>query len=234
MSRRALVIAHDAASGAGMLGSELEARGFELETFVVCPDVDRPEVFRPFPQLDGYDLVVPMGAVWSVYDDPTIGSWIGDEMRLLRRAHDQGIPVLGICFGGQALAAALGGLVEAAPETEIGWMEIDVHQGCPVSAGPWMQWHHDRFRAPHVSTVLARSAVGPQLFRMGRSVGTQFHPEVDSAHLERWLDYASAEYLAEHGVDPDRLRSDTAANQPGAAGRCSQLVDWFLEVVGID
>ncbi|WP_267883791.1 glutamine amidotransferase-related protein [Streptomyces sp. NRRL S-646] len=48
-------------------------------------------------------------------------SWIGGELALLRKAHRFGIPVLGVCFGAQALTAALGGSVEPSPRPEIGW-----------------------------------------------------------------------------------------------------------------
>ncbi|RMH70267.1 MAG: aminotransferase, partial [Actinomyces sp.] len=64
---RALVVAHDAESLPGMLGERLVERGVDLDVHVVCADAHHPEVFAPLPELD-HDLVVPMGAIWSVYD----------------------------------------------------------------------------------------------------------------------------------------------------------------------
>ena len=66
-----------------------------------------------FPSADLFDAIVFYGAAWSVYDTATIGTWIGDEIAFARSAISLGVPVLGICFGGQMLAAAVGGSVVA-------------------------------------------------------------------------------------------------------------------------
>ncbi len=49
------------------------------------------------------------GSPWSVTDTDSIGSWIGREVEMVRTAHDAGVAVLGLCFGGQVLSTALGG-----------------------------------------------------------------------------------------------------------------------------
>ena len=79
-----------------------------------------PSVTVSFPDPLSYDAIVPMGAAWSVYDRDRIGTWIEDELGFLRRAHGAGVPVLGICFGAQALAAALGGKVVRAEDPRWG------------------------------------------------------------------------------------------------------------------
>jgi GMP synthase-like glutamine amidotransferase len=128
------------------------------------------------------DAVVALGSDRSVHasDDP----WITSELRFLRAAHDAGVPVLGICFGGQALAAALGGEVGRAPELEIGWIDV---RGDDGYGGRWFAWHEDAFQAPPGAVELARSASGLQAFRVRRSVGLQFHPEVTPAIVDDWL-----------------------------------------------
>ncbi|MFQ5557801.1 MAG: type 1 glutamine amidotransferase [Acidimicrobiales bacterium] len=228
---RALMLAHDPSPAGGMLGDRLRQRGIEVVEHVMCPDVERPDRSVPFPVLDGFDLLVPMGSVWSVYDDATIGSWIDDELDLIRSAHRDDRPVLGICFGGQALAAALGGSVSLSPVTEIGWIEVHTDKPADVPSGPWLGWHHDRFETPPGAEVIARNGAGPQLFRVARSVGTQFHPEVDLGILDAWLANATDEYLEEHGVDVETLRDATRANEAAARRRCDRLVDWFLDDV---
>ncbi len=52
-----------------------------------------------------------------------------------------------------------------------------------------------------------------QLIRVGRSVGTQFHPEVDVAHVETWLSSVEDEYLEEYGQDRNRLLDATKTNE---------------------
>lgn len=232
---RALVIAHDPTGGAAMIGTRLTERGFDVIEHVVCDHPDHPHEFRRFPDdVDDHDLLVVMGAVWSVYDHAAIGGWIDDELAMLRRWLAADRPVLGICFGGQALAAALGGSVEPAVHTEIGWSEFEP-VGDPATSrpdtGPWFQWHHDQFRVPAGVELLARNSAGEQLFRVGRCVGTQFHPEVDPKHIDGFLSFAPDDYLAEHGVEREALRASVTREHPRAQAICAEFVDWYLDDV---
>jgi GMP synthase-like glutamine amidotransferase len=226
--RRALSIAHDRASTSGLVGACLRQRGFDVTEHVVVADLSQPHGAVPFPDHRDFDLIVPMGSVWSVYDDFTI-PWVADELELIRRAHEAGTPVLGICFGGQALAAALGGGVQPSPTTEIGWYELEGDDN-PIGRGPWLQWHHDRFEPPPDATVLAHTNAGPQLFCVGRSVGTQFHPEVNAAHIDGWLEFATDDYLAQWGVDRAVVKAEIRANEARNEAQCVDFVDWVLSL----
>ncbi|MDH3292850.1 MAG: type 1 glutamine amidotransferase [Acidimicrobiia bacterium] len=231
---RALVLWHEPDGPPGEIGVRLARRGIEIVDHLITPDLDRPQhTTGPLPEFAEYDIVVVMGSVRSLTRKHEIDPWIHDELHRLARAHRSGQPILGICFGGQLLAEALGGVVEAAPAAEIGWYDIDPVDGfdCPIGAGPWMQWHHDRFFAPPEAEVLATSEVGQQLFRIGRSVGTQFHPEITHGILEGWLKNCDDDYATAIDLDVDRLRSETDAHQRTSAEACHRMVDWFLDTV---
>ena len=75
------------------------------------------------------------------------------------------------------MAHALGGTVERARQPEIGWHEVVSDVPEVIAEGPWMQWHYDVVTVPGHATELARSAVGPQAWQLGRNFCTQFHPE---------------------------------------------------------
>jgi GMP synthase (glutamine-hydrolysing) len=175
----------------------------------------RPHELQAWPGPPAADAVIALGSDRSVHasSDP----WIASELRFLRAAHDAGVPVLGICFGGQALAAALGGTVSAAPQVEIGWIEVAGDEGY---GGRWFTWHEDVFTPPPGAEQLARAASGPQAFAVGASVGLQFHPEVTPAIVDGWLagDGAAA-------ADPQRLRNETAKSATEARDRAFALFD---------
>ncbi|MBI1378061.1 MAG: aminotransferase [Frankiales bacterium] len=230
---RALFVQQDHVSPVGPVGAAFEERGFEVEEFLVVPEhrFHAPDVAVTFPDASAYDVIVPMGAPWSVYDEETIGAWVLEELTFLRRAHDAGIPVLGICFGGQALAAALGGAVERAPEAEIGWVTVDTDDPGLVEPGPWFEWHHDRWSAPPGARTFARTGAAEQAFRIGRSLAVQFHPELTPAQLKGWLDNGGTAYLEAHDLDPALLVAETERTADEAQARSRALVHRFLDQV---
>jgi GMP synthase-like glutamine amidotransferase len=219
---RVIVVRHHGIDDAGYIADAFAARGAELGVHLFPKG-------GPLPPLDGVDHVIVLGAVWSVYEE-RISEWIGAELDWIRAADAAGIPVLGICFGAQALTAALGGQVERSPRMEIGWTTVDTVDAELVPAGPWLEFHGDRCVPPPDARILASNELCIQAFTVGPHLAVQFHPEVDEAQLVRWLsEEARAE--AEHaGVDPDKLVAETEAEEPFAARRADQLVDSALRL----
>src|SRR6266702_5866944 len=219
---RVLVVRHHEEDSAGLIGEAFEARGAEIGVHMFPAD-------GPLPGLDGIDHVVVLGALNSVYDD---AAWIADELAWLRRAGEAGVPVLGICFGAQALAAAFGGRVTAAAAKEIGWTVIDSLDPGLIPPGPWMEFHGDRCHLPGQAQLLARNDVGVQAFSLGRHLGVQFHPEVDGAQLKLWLDAGGRGEVERAGQDPDLLLAETIAQEAAARERAARLVAAAFRIAG--
>jgi GMP synthase-like glutamine amidotransferase len=240
---RVLFVKQDHNSPAGLVGDAFAAAGYDITEFTVVPPerFGSPDVTVTFPDPTAYDAIVPFGAIWAVYDDAAIGTWIHDEIAFTRAAMAAGVPVFGICFGGQMLAAAAGGTVERAPAPELGWTVVDSRESGLIDPGPWLEWHYDWFTLPAGAQVLATTRLpttGPgsgelvnQAFTVGRSLGLQFHPEVTEPVLTAWLTGGGASELAGAGVDLDALLAQTRRVQGGAAVRTHELVRRFLSDV---
>lgn len=229
---RALIIVHDPGSEPVLVGDRLEHHGFDLVPFCVTTVANDPAGNANMGNPTDFDLIVAMGSIWSVYDTDNIGSWIKPELDFLRDADTAGVPILGVCFGGQALAAALGGEVVRSEQPQVGWHPLT--SDIDALAGPWMQWHYDRFNAPSDSSILACDHVGVQAFTVRRNLGLQFHPEVTLAHLDYWIELGTVEELTHVGIDLGDLRAETAQRDSEMSGRTGRLVDWFLsDIAGL-
>ena len=230
---KALIIQQDHVSPPGPIADRLEEQMVDVVLHEVVPEerFATPGVEPRFPDVGGFDLVIPMGAPWAAYDDALIGSWVSAEVELLREADRQGIPVLGICFGGQLLAMAHGGSVAASPYPELGWNEIDTDDPLLVPRGPWLQWHTDRWTLPPGAREVARNHAASQAFVLRRNLAVQFHPEMTAGMMHGWLENGGHGDARALGVDPERLYDATVVEEPAARARAGALVDAFLEQV---
>ena len=189
---RVLVVRHHDIDSACFIADALEARGADLSVHLFPDD-------GPLPAPGGADHIVVLGAVSSVNDpDP----WIAEELAWLRAADQAGVPVLGICFGAQALCATFGGRVEAMARREIGWTMIDPADPDVIPPGPWLEFHNDRFFPPAQAPILARNDIGVQAFSLRQHLGVQFHPELKSRPFEPHPLFAS---FVEAAVEQSRL-----------------------------
>jgi GMP synthase (glutamine-hydrolysing) len=218
---RALILQHEDPTPPGHVTEWLAQHDAEVEVFRI--DLEDREV-----DPGDYDLVVSLGSEFAAFDDSK--PFVPRESRLMRRAVDRDVPILGLCFGGQMLARVLGGEVYRGDEAEIGWLPVRTTDAELVPEGPWFQWHFDVIEAPPGAEVVAETDLGVQAFVAGRSLGLQFHPEVTPEIMDEWVRAYRHELDAE-GVDPDTLLEETNAAAAEHKRTSWQLLERFLERV---
>ena len=168
--------------------------------------------------------IILSGGPQSVYEE--------DALHPNPELLEMGIPILGICYGMQALAHLLGGEVVASERREYGRAEIEIEQTCPLFEGlaatetVWMS-HGDRVGQPPAGFGVTASTVNAPAVAFAdeerRIYGIQFHPEVSHTvsggeTLRNFLygicgtagDWSMASYLEE---------ATEAVQQKSAAGR---------------
>lgn len=232
---KALFIQHDHVSPLGPVGERFRHHGFEIETLLVVPEgkYREPNVEVSFPDYRDFDVIVPLGSPWGAWDDACIGNWLLPELEWIQQAIENDVPVLGICFGGQLMARALGGSVAPGPRPELGWTYIFSDRQDLVSNGPWFQFHYDYWKVPPQAVEIARTALASQAFTYRRSLALQFHPELDTEVLEGWLVWDGNEELIADNQDPQIVLQQTRALTQESKQRAFELVDNFLEKVAL-
>ena len=191
----------------------------------------------PAPEsLAPYDAVVLMGGV-AMPDEDDRYPWIPTEVKLLREGLERGLPMLGVCFGGQILARAAGAGVGPSP-SEQGWFDIGLTPAGeadpllgPLGVGYHaFEWHHYGYEMPPGAVPLARNANANQAYRIGSAAwGLQFHIEVDRPTVEWWMSVGRWN-LDEHDVDVDALREETTRRADANADAATALARRFVEI----
>jgi GMP synthase (glutamine-hydrolysing) len=185
-----VIVQHEAAAHAGTLLETLVNAGLTVDVRQLHAGAGVPAV-EELGEIGG--LVVLGGSMNA--DQVAEFPFIDRERRLLAAAVEAGVPVLGICLGGQQLAAAIGGRVYPRPVAEVGWLSVTIVREdrllreirSPFCA---LEWHAQSFTVPAEAEVLALRPGDPgvQAFRVGRRAwGLQFHAEVDESILRFWL-----------------------------------------------
>ncbi|MFL7893977.1 MAG: glutamine-hydrolyzing GMP synthase [Anaerolineales bacterium] len=130
---------------------------------------------------------------------------------------ESGLPILGICYGMQALTKALGGVVAPADEREYGLAELEAYEKNPlISAGQYRVWmsHGDRVeRPPSGFEILGSSDNSPTAFigDTARSYfGMQFHPEVH--HTPRGSEFLRRFVVDVCGAEPGWIPASMIKN----------------------
>lgn len=206
----------------GMVGRML-GDGFATRTYdVTVGDLPaRPEAHAAY---------VITGSSAGVYDDL---SWIAPLQGFIRLAHGR-VKLVGLCFGHQVMAAALGGKVV---KSEKGW-GLGLHDYDVTARLPWMQGdihriaivasHQDQVVAPPAdSTVFASSAFTPfagLAYAGGQAISVQFHPEF-SADLAASLVERQRPLLGPGAADTALASLHGPSDAPRVAGWIRRFID---------
>jgi GMP synthase-like glutamine amidotransferase len=218
---KALIVQHEEPTPAGLLGDWLQRRNAEV-------DVLRIDLEERLPDARRYDLIALLGSELPAFDDSV--PFIPRESELIRDAMAAGVPMLGLCFGGQLMARALGGRSFRAARSEVGWFRVQSKDPDLIPGGPWFEWHHDSFTVPPGARLIAETEVGPQAFVIGRSLGLQFHPEVTPEIVEGWV-RAYRDGPHDDTLDLDAMLEETSRRAPVVSQMTDALFDRFLDNV---
>ena len=172
------------------------------------------------PDTYDFDALVVSGSRSSVYDDE---AWIDATRTWVRGAIDRGLPALGICWGHQLLADALGGTVEPMDEYELGYRTVehagdDIFEGVPESFTVFTTHSDAVTELPEGADRIAENDYGIHGFRHGRVWGLQSHPEYDPETAEsvvRGKDHLDDERIESVCADitEERYEEATAATE---------------------
>lgn len=201
----------------------------ELNVHVVDVTVDdlpgRPEDWDGIV-ITGSPAMVSDREPWS----EQTASWLADAVRAE-------IPVLGVCYGHQLLAHALGGEAGYHPggrETGTHSVELldaalddPLFKGLPRQFPAQLTHRQSVLRLPEEAVLLGRNEFEPhQAFRLGPCAwGVQFHPEFSSEVMRAYLEVQAPD-LAKEGLDADALLA-AVSSAPAA----SSLLDRFSRIV---
>jgi GMP synthase-like glutamine amidotransferase len=228
-----LIFRHLACEGPGYLGEFLQQRHLPFRIVAVDQGEAIPDEVRDCAAL------IFMGGPMSV-NDPL--PWIAEELALIRRAANAGVPILGHCLGAQLISRALGGSVGPNAVKEIGW--YDVSRNPDVPPGAWItglpdtfevfHWHGETFTIPRDAVPLLHSRFcAHQAFARGNILALQFHCEMTPEMVDEWSRLYHAELAAGLGnpsvQQPDELMRAVDRRIAALQGIAGHIYDDWLE-----
>lgn len=187
--KQIIIFRHIACEGPGYLGDYLTSRGIPFHIICVDQGEEVPE------NLAACSGLVFMGGPMSV-NEPI--PWIEKELKLIRMAYHENIPVLGHCLGGQLISKALGGEITLNPVCEMGWYPVrgvenshsrDLLKDLPEQFEVF-HWHGETFSLPEGAVPLLQSDFCKcQAFIIGNCLALQCHVEMKNNMVQEWFDF---------------------------------------------
>ncbi len=186
------------------------------------------------------DIMVVLGSPTAVYESGWF-SFIEEELSAIKARIEANKPVLGLCFGAQLIAKALGEEIYPGPSFEFGWSDLKLTEGGRNSPLKYFaengrevfHCHGDTFDLPRGATLLASTdTYKNQAFRYGPHLALQFHGEVTERGLRRWYIGNIARIKNMMGVPA--LQATTEKVGPSLANLHKQVLrDWLAEIADL-
>jgi len=177
------IFQHVAFEGPGAILPYLESKGHHVHLVKLYAGDSVPS------SLD-VDFAVLMGGPMSALEEDKY-PFMAEEKQLCRELFAAEKPVLGICLGAQIMANAFFAQIRQNPEKEIGFYPVTFENGFTVNA---FHWHGETFDIPEYAESIAYSeACRNQGFKIGRSLGLQFHLETTEDSLSSLLENGAEE-----------------------------------------
>ena len=225
-----VIVQNDREVPPGTYGDYLDRRGISWQLVACCGG-------EALPPAEATGAAILLGGAMGVHETERF-PFLVEEQRFIRDCVQLRVPLLGICLGGQLLAATLGGEVTANRWGERGTLPVQLTgagRSDPLFAGisdPFttFQWHNDSFAIPPEGVLLASSAACPhQAFRFAANAyGLQFHPEVTAAIVADWCRGGAAP-----PEERARLAAEFSAAAPAYSLASDRLLANFLEIAGL-
>lgn len=222
-----IVFQHSERGGPGRLGATLRDHGFKLD--IRRLDLDGAGALPP--DLDDVHGIISLGGPQNVGESH---EWMPGEMAILKRAHEQQLPVIGICLGAQMIAAALGGEVGPMERPELGMPIVSLNPGGQIEtmmAGiPWdcPQFSTHGFEVkklpPGVQVLGGSKQCKVQVYRAGlRTYGFQYHPECDMEMIKAFAG-ADGAFLERAGMSAQDVMLEAERNYEMYARAADRLM----------
>ncbi|WLS77306.1 glutamine amidotransferase [Erwinia pyri] len=170
----------------------IAALGLEPDEYIVV----RPDLGEALPEPGTISAAILSGS-WAMVTDHA--EWSERTAAWIRSAVEQALPLLGVCYGHQLMAYALGGVVDDNPRGwERGLQQLEMNDNAqhdpllsalPVHFSAWLSHRQSVVQPPPGAQVLAASALDRcQIIRYTpQALSVQFHPEFTSQIMSACL-----------------------------------------------
>lgn len=220
---------------AARIGEWAQRKGLEVE-----PAIYWPAGGEELPPRGSFDAAVIPGSKLNIDEaGRRVNPWMERLLDWIREMEMHGTPLLGICFGHQALGVAHGASLDRVTVPlpgEIGFAPVrlthegerdGIFSGMPAEFDGLFYHYWEVKDLPSGTILLAygRDTMGIQAFRMGNAAwGVQFHPDYSVRNVQELVE-SRQQALRERGIDPNQLRMETGTRHD------QRVLDNFLDLV---